>query len=77
MKELKYVDGTSLAKYLAIVQLIFSIITLVITAVMGTPQYEVIVHPIAAFIGGLIAAGIYNFIAKRWGGIKFQIDEST
>ncbi len=44
-----------------------------IAGVMGVGIGMLIMYPVMGFLGGVIAAFLYNFIAKTIGGIRFDL----
>ncbi len=85
MFELKKIDTKSLMKVYAVFSLIFSVLFALIilfgSMITGDANFVAMVFfmPILYVIFGTIAAAIiavlYNFIANKFGGVEFQLEE--
>jgi hypothetical protein len=88
--KIKRIEPKSLAKVLGFLYAIFGFIAGIIISILalsargengGSPIFGVgaiifvpLFYSIAGFIGGYITAWIYNFVAKRVGGIEIETE---
>jgi len=75
MKELKRIDTVSFTMVLTMMQAIFFVILAglsVLTYDMTSAVAYLVMIPIM-FIANLFSAILYNFVAKRIGGIKIEL----
>ena len=42
---------------------------------VGTALATVLLYPVGAAVVSAITAWLYNAVAKRWGGISFELDD--
>lgn len=87
MVQIKSLNSTSLAKVLGLMYLILAVIVSPFLIVMVSLEepigfaesifvilFIIIFYGIAGGIGGFLIGVIYNFIAKRFGGIEMEIE---
>jgi uncharacterized membrane protein (DUF485 family) len=84
-REIKKIDPSSLARAMAYVYgsigilysafiLLFSLFSpSLIGFAAGLSVVVIIFMAIAGFISGMVFAFVYNFGAKKWGGIKIEV----
>lgn len=87
MVELKYIHPMSLAKIVAVIYAIVGFIAGIVIALFGVASLGIfgaafgiasiiifpILYAILGFICGAIGALLYNFVAKRIGGVKLVL----
>ena len=91
MKEIKFVDPSSLARMLAGVFFVMALFIMIPAElvlfirpfVLGSPITNLLTLPLETlaftglvFIGGLIAGYVYNFLATKIGGLEIDITEN-
>ncbi len=87
MKEIKKVDVLSLAKVVGLIYAMFGLLAALLLTIAGgmsgmmgvalPTSYGIILIPvfygISGFIAGAFGGMVYNFVAKKIGGIKINI----
>ena len=82
MKELREIKPMSLAKVSSLMGLVYGIVADVLVFLFpsdwSTYGYLIflafpLTYAVVGFLSGLVGAFLYNFIAKRVGGVKFNL----